>query len=201
MRRRQEEQERPPIDRAVGVVSPSIDLNVSRDPIVEGLSLHHLAPVSVVRQVLEDWFNLIHPVAPILHRATFLDRFDNLNVSRDSEFTKLVISVCAAAVSTLRRRTMTYAPSLTVERCQQLIDAHEHSSDRFNVTLERCQWKYNICSALLHYRGFDSAIIQLLTSEVTSMLAHLVHYRLSSMSVLEQELTKRLYWLLYAGSW
>lgn len=47
----------------------------------------------------------------------------------------------------------------------------------------------------------DDKTTQLLFTEVTTMVGYLLHYEVETASITDRELTKRLYWLCFAGQW
>jgi hypothetical protein len=156
-----------------------------------------------VQQILGDWFEFVHPVAPIVHRDTLLRQLANPVNSQDLDFVDLVISLCAATLATLRRRASTYAPAVTVEKCYQIITLHQSNASRQLDTLNLawCQTKYNLSNSLTAERGIDDPTPQLLLAEALMGIGHLLHHEMENMSFADQELLKRLYWLCFAGQW
>ena len=167
----------------------------------DAFDLDKLAPTFVLRQAINDWFEFVHPVAPILHRDTFLRQFDDPSTSQDPNFLMLVVSVCSATVSTLRRSAAPYADLITVEKCYQLISSSSQAREPAPITLVRCQTKYNMAASLIQERGMDSDTVPLLLTEAMAMIGHLLHYEIHNLSTCESELVKRLYWLCFAGQW
>src|SRR5450432_1192273 len=85
-------------------------------------SLGHLGPSAMIEQIVHDWFELIHSVCPILHRASFLKRLTDGDAAHDPGFSALLASVCAAAIASLKRKSSTYYGIITVQRCFGVID-------------------------------------------------------------------------------
>ena len=169
------------------------------------LGLEALAEFATIEHVLSDWFELVHPVAPIVHRDTFLRQLRDAEVSHSPGFVNLVFSLCAATVATLRRRSSAYG-LITVERCYELARQNEmaqaQTSDPLsNITLEWCQTKYNFAVSLSPVRGIDSPVPQMLMAEATTGTGYLLHYAADSQPFLIRELLRRLYWLCFAGQW
>ena len=163
-------------------------------------NLDQLAPPFIIRQAINDWFAFVHPVAPILHRDTFLRQLDDPAGSSDLDFLMLVVSVCAATVSTLRR-SAAYTGAITVEKCYQIITTTTQSRGILTTNLTRCQTKYNMAASLMQERGMDNEMVQLLSAEILVMTGHLLHYEAQHLSLCELELVKRLYWLCFSGQW
>ena len=163
--------------------------------------LDDLAPSGTIRQAVDDWFEFVHPAAPVVHRATFLQQLELSSVSEDLDFLLLVVSVCSATVSTLRRRCVPYASFISVEKCYHVISTLTQARGPLPISLIRCQTKYNMACSLVQQRGMDNQTTQLLFTEVTTMVSHLLHYEVESASIIDHELIKRLYWLCFAGQW
>lgn len=153
----------------------------------------------MVERLLTDWFELVHPVAPILHRDTFMKRFYQYSNETDQDFSALVVSICSATVATLRRTATAYANMITVDKCWSIISAIHHLRGPLPSSLIRCQWKYNMAVSTFQERGMDDEVPQLLMAEVTGMVGRLMHYNLPDMSLRDGELCKRLFWLCFAG--
>lgn len=183
-----------PLDR------PSSSLD-GKPGFVARFKLEDLAPPLVLRQAIDDWFELVHPVAPLLHRDSFLRRLLDPSCAQDTDFLSLVVSVCAATVSTLRRRTAPYSGIITVEKCFQILSTIDSARGDLPISLIRCQAKYNLACSLTQERGMDDRTTQLLFAEVTSMVGILLHYEIDSASTMDRELTRRLHWLCFAGQW
>lgn len=177
-----------------------LDLNNIATP-ADWLDLDQLAPSFIIRQAIQDWFELVHPVAPILHRDTFLRQLDDPSSSQDQDFAMLTVSICAATVSTLRRSAAPYAGMITVEKCHQIITTSNQARGALPITLIRSQTKYNMATSLTQERGMDNETVQLLHTEAMAMIGHLLHYKIQNLSTCDNELAKRLYWLCFAGQW
>ena len=61
------------------------------------------APQEAVSRAIDDWFEKIHPVAPILPRRRFLRRYVEGEATQNPIFCGLVASICAATAATLPR--------------------------------------------------------------------------------------------------
>ena len=158
-----------------------------------------LAPPETISQILDDWFAFVHPVAPILHRDSFLRTFGQPESSQQWEFSALVISLCAATVAALRTTSAAYASTVSVERCCTALLNLDQLKGSFPVSLIRCQIKYNMAVSLSQERGLDAVESQLLMVETCGMVARLIHYHSEEMTLQDRELSKRLYWLCFAA--
>ena len=164
-------------------------------------SIDQLGPSTIIAQIVHDWFELVHSVCPILHRASFLKRLTDGDVAHDSGFSALVTSVCAAAIASLRRKSATYYGIITVKRCLRVIEQIGLSKANRKFSLEWCQTKYNLAIALSSEAGMDDADSFRFMAEAVAGVKYLVYYELENMTFLSQQLLKRLYWLLFAAQW
>lgn len=192
---------RGPKNRYVQALRAKLDGNVMTTSDNEMHALEIIAPLSFLHQITSDWFDWIHPVAPILHRRHFMERMDGSEASgRDgsTSFILLLASVCAATVASLRRRRELYGP-VTVESCLELAERLKLWSVTSNITLERTLTMYNFSSAALHEYGVDCSLGYRFFGESSTSVTYLLQQQLDRMSFMEQQILKRLYWLIYAG--
>lgn len=160
-----------------------------------------LAPASLVRKIVDDWFEFIYPLTPILHRDTFLSQYTASETVNNPDLTALVLSLCAITVTILHHRPNDYRDVVTAGRCYTVLSASYLNQEPDQITLVRCQVKYNMALSLGSEVGLDSAIGQRLFTQAMAEAAYLLHYEDSQMSFLQLELTKRLYWLCFDGQW
>ncbi|KAF7133600.1 hypothetical protein CNMCM5793_004729 [Aspergillus hiratsukae] len=160
--------------------------------------LNQLGPSYLIRQCIDDWFQLVHSVAPILHRREFLSRLEHGHALRDAEFCALVISLCAASVATLRNRSSVNYGTITAEKCWDIIRQNNLLHQRPQFSLEKCLAKYNIATALLASRSVDQPESFTLMAESVAGVKYMLYYDLPTMPFLAQQLLKRLFWLLFA---
>lgn len=164
-------------------------------------NLDLIARPEVLHRIIDDWLNWIHPVAPILHRGHFMRRmYGDGDRERDSSasFVLLVASVCAATVASLRRRRELYG-TVTVEGCLDVAEQLKLWSMASITTLDRALTIYNFSSAVHHEHGIDSSLNHRLYGEASTSVAYLLHQHFDQMTFMEQQILKRLYWLIYAG--
>lgn len=164
-----------------------------------GFTLNRLGPFSLIEHIINDWFELIHPVAPILHRASFLKRLLAGDADRNAEFNDLVLSTCLATIVSLRRKSSINYGTVTAEQCLSLIRPHPPTSTA--LTLEWCQTKYNVAVYLGTEEGLDSLKYCLAMSEAVAGIRYMVYYQMETLPFVSQQLLKRLYWLVFAGQW
>lgn len=164
------------------------------------MTLDLVAPRPVLDHMIRDWFDWIHPLAPLLHPDQFRARIAQQYAGQPSEpsFVILVSSVCAATVASLRRRRDLYG-GVTVEGCLALAENLGLWSRAGTITLEWTTAMYNFSSAQYMEHGIDSALSFRLAAEAVIGLRYQLYYELPRMPFLDQQLLKRLYWLVFAG--
>jgi hypothetical protein len=164
-----------------------------------GNLLELLAPIPVIRLIIRDWFELIHSVCPALHRTDFLRRLQDS--SSDAAFSAVVVSVCAATVASLKRKSSTDYETVTVDKCLMVIDRSGIWGARRPLTLERCQTMYNLAVAVWAEHGTDDADAFRFLAEALAGVKYLINYELANMPFASQQLLKRLHWLLFFATW
>jgi hypothetical protein len=157
--------------------------------------------MTVIKRIIEDWFEFTHSVAPTFHYASFMRRLADEEARTDPEFGTLVISVCAATVACLKRKCSVNYEKITVERCVQEVKQNRLLEDPQAFTLEWCQANYHLGTALSAGRGMDDIDSFRYFYQAVYGVRYLVHYQMPNMTFMSQQLLKRLYWLLFAGNW
>ncbi|KAF6815184.1 C6 zinc finger domain containing protein [Colletotrichum sojae] len=182
-----------PTPRAAGAPSPNTGQH--------GNWLAIFAPEDLVRRMLHDWFEKVHSLAPVLHRRRFMHRLESGEAGTDRTFAALVVTVCAATVATLRRAD--YGP-VTVERCIDFVEEHhllEHGLRRPAYSLDWCIAMYNIgtsASSMNEDSLGDMGSFHAM-SEAAAGARYLAYYRMADLDMSEQQLLKRLFWLIFAA--
>lgn len=164
--------------------------------------LQRFAPTEVLERMTEDWFERSHAIAPILFRRRYLRRLRSGVADVDPTFCGLVISVCAATLSTLQRED--YAP-ITLSRCISFIDDYRLlpcGIARPNYTVEWCAAMYNMGVAIAALSPIGAVELRSFhaLSESTAAVRFIIYYRMAELDIVEQELVKRLFWLLFASA-
>lgn len=151
--------------------------------------------------MVNDWFELIYSVCPILHRARFLRRLASGEASKDVTFGVLVLSVCAATIASLKRkRLFEYSnEGISPDRCIQLAEEAGFFSGRKEISLERCQALYNFGVARASTHGMDDPDFFVFTSEAAAGIKWLTSYCLRAMTPVDQEMLKRTFWIFFAA--
>ncbi|KAK6227493.1 c6 zinc finger domain containing protein [Colletotrichum tabaci] len=166
-----------------------------------GNRLASFAPDDLVRRMLDDWFEKVHALAPVLHRRRFMHRLTTGEANSDRTFCALVVSVCAATVATLRRTD--YGP-VTVEGCLDFIEEHhllDHGLRKPCYSLDWCIAMYNIgtSASSMNENGLGDMGSFHGMSEAAAGARYLAYYRMADLDMSEQQLLKRLFWLIFAA--
>ncbi|KXJ85540.1 hypothetical protein Micbo1qcDRAFT_110722, partial [Microdochium bolleyi] len=162
--------------------------------------LWRLGPDHLIRHVLNDWFEHIHPIAPILFRRSFLKRLDSGETETNPVFYGLVISVVCATCATLRSRShsIDYG-GITAERCFDVVEAENLLSSNRSYSLDWCVAKYNLCASSGAVSGISLVQANRYSTDAQLGVKYLIRNELAKASFVEQQLLKRLYWLLAVG--
>ena len=150
---------------------------------------------------MHDWFDLIHSVSPLFHRGIFLSRLASGEANQDGIFAAMVISVCAAVIASLKRKSTHDYGSVTAQRCLDAIEQIEMHTGRFPFSLESCQIQYHLYIALGTEKSLDDVESFRFLGESVTGVKYLVYYQMQDMDTVSQQLLKRLYWLLFVGLW
>ncbi|KAJ4307898.1 hypothetical protein N0V84_012426 [Fusarium piperis] len=153
---------------------------------------------SLILTILTDWSRFVYPLAPLLHRKKFLKRVLQHEDERNPTFCALILATCAMTVSTLRRRSFYNYRSVTIDKCIDIIE-REHLLWPVSYTPEWCLSRYNIASALSVLYGLDDMRVYQAIKDAMAGVQWLLFHEKGTESVHDQELVKRLYWLL--GMW
>ncbi|KAK7398675.1 hypothetical protein QQX98_011946 [Neonectria punicea] len=152
--------------------------------------------------MLGDWFDKVHPVAPILLRRRFMRRLRTGEADVDRTFCGLVVSVCAAVAATLPRED--HGP-VTVTRCLEFIDQNQLITGGFSRSSYSLDWAtamYNLGTAMgaVSESGLGDMRSFAASSEAAAGARYLAYYCMRDLDNVEKQLLKRLFWLLFAGS-
>ncbi|KAH7191751.1 uncharacterized protein B0J16DRAFT_281258 [Fusarium flagelliforme] len=160
------------------------------------------APEPLISRLYGDWFNEIHPLAPIHLRRQFLRRLQQGEGDTNADFCGLVISLCAATKATLPRRDYGL---VTVDYCVNFLDTHGLLQSQFGrdcYSIDRCIAMYHIGTAMSATTpsGLSSMRAYHALSEAAAGTRYLVYYRLHEYDEAQQQLLRRLMWLLFASA-
>lgn len=192
---------RGPKNRYVQTLRAQLDGDCLESVGSERCDLSLIAPPKVLEQIIDDWFTFIHPLAPVFLRAQINEKiqasFRDMQGAPDS-FLILVASICAATCASLPRRRHNHG-AVTVESCLELTDRFNFWGTARSITLERALTVYNFTCALNGMHGLDAASAYRLTGESSVCVKYLIQHELHRMSFDDQQVLKRLYWLVFVA--
>lgn len=165
-------------------------------------ALERFAPVELIERISEDWFERSHAIAPILYRRRYIRQLRDGLVDTNPVFCGLVISVCAATLSTLPRKN--YAP-VTLNRCISFIDNYRLlpcGISNPTCTVEYSIAMYNMGVAISALSPIGSRDLRAFhaVSESATTTRYLLYCCMADLDFVDQQLLKRLFWLLFAGA-
>ncbi|KAF5023283.1 hypothetical protein F66182_4664 [Fusarium sp. NRRL 66182] len=160
------------------------------------------APEPLVVKMLDDWFSMIHSLAPTLVRRRFMRRLRGGVADVDAVFCGLVVSICAATKATLPRRDYGL---VTVDYCAEFLDTHDLLRCRFgqgSFTLDWCIAMYNMGTAMgaTTATGLSNMRAYHALSEAAAGARYLAYYRAHDHDEIGQQILRRLIWLLFAAA-
>jgi len=171
------------------------------------VTLEHLCPQEIFDMILEDYLELIYPITPIVHRPSFRQLVVDRQYETDPALLRLCLSLCAMTISSMHRKIEIYgfgfyaSPREMVNRAYQLVMASRL------VTVP--QWANEpsidtlLCSLLLgmasHYTESPSQGWVLLNESMhcSRSLGLFQKEAYESRNVINTEICKRAFWMLY----
>ncbi|KAH7116446.1 hypothetical protein EDB81DRAFT_819592 [Dactylonectria macrodidyma] len=159
---------------------------------------HGLCSRSLVLTILTDWSRFVWPLASLLHKKRFLQRLLQREDESNPTFCALVLSTCAVTVTTLRRRSFQKYRGVTVAKCVGIID-QEHMLQRpAAYTLDWCISCYNVASSLHALDGVAELRVYQAIKDAMAGVQWLLFCdgERETRSLHDQEMLKRLYWLM-----
>ncbi|KAL4884929.1 hypothetical protein BJY04DRAFT_214813 [Aspergillus karnatakaensis] len=178
------------------ITSPFSTIESAATSVLPPDILSRLGPSTLIYTIVNDWFEHIHPLAPVLHRRQFLTRLQHGDAISDLVFCGLVISVLCATCATLRRKSFAEYYPITSDRCIQSIQNYGLLSADGPYTPDWCVAKYNLATASMAQKGMSSPWSHRMFNEAMTGTRYLLNYKLEELSTLKQELCKRLHCLL-----
>lgn len=158
---------------------------------------HNLWPRALVLDILTDWADQVYPLAPLLHRQTFLHRFLTREDEHSPVFCALVLSTCAVTISTLRRLSYQKYPNVTVLQCLDAIEQGSMLHPR-KYTLDWCISCYNVASSFHALDGQEELRQYQMIKDAIAGAQWLLFCDpgRDAMSLHDREILRRLFWLM-----
>lgn len=162
-----------------------------------GPDFHGLCSRSLVLKILTDWSGYVWPLAPLLHKKRFLRRVLQHEDERNPTFCALVLSTCAVTVTTLRRRCFLRYRHVTVDKCIGIIDRAQMLHPPV-YSVDWCIACYNVASSLHALDGLAELRVYQAIKDAMAGVQWLLFCdeARDARSLHDQEILKRLYWLM-----
>jgi hypothetical protein len=171
------------------------------------LSIEHLCTPAVFRAIIDDYLDFVYPLLPLVHHPSFRTLVEANAYAVDAAFLRLCLAVCAVTVASIPRKFDQYSSGryadvgAMVDRACQLVMLSRISTEP--------EWQNRplvstmIVSILLamssHYAGranqgwgYASEAIQFFRALELYQQEGYEH-----LTVLDSELCKRAFWVLY----
>ena len=144
---------------------------------------------------MDDWFEFIHPLIPLLHRRRVLSRIQDGEMNHNPIFLALVISVVAVTSSSLGQRNSPQDDMKTPLRCAQLIEENDLLKSEI-CTVDWCIAHYNIAYALVGHLRLPNWKIFRSVKHCMAGVQWFLFYNTGEKTPYDEEISKRLYSLL-----
>lgn len=156
--------------------------------------LSDLGQDCLARQAIDDWFQSIHPLIPVLHRRRFLSRLQDGEMDNNPAFLAMVISIVAVTSASLSHKGVPVHDTVLPLRCARLINEYDLLNPD-TCTIDWCVAHYNLAWALVCHLGLpDWRVFRTIKSCMTGVQWFLLYNR--EKSGYDTEIAKRLYSLL-----
>jgi hypothetical protein len=169
--------------------------------------VQHLCPLDVFGLIIEDYLELIYPIAPLVHQPSFLALVTARQYEFDPTFLRLCLSLCAMTIASMHRKIAIYGfgyysdPKDMVSRAYQLVMASRLAT--VPQWADEPSMDTLLCSLLLglssHYtespsRGWVLVNESLYSCRKLNLFQELGY---QSRTSIETEICKRAFWMLY----
>ncbi|KAF1959491.1 hypothetical protein CC80DRAFT_489621 [Byssothecium circinans] len=174
---------------------------------VGDLSIEHLCPKAAFGAIIDDYLQLVFPLLPLVHRPSFRASIEAAAYTADPAFFRLCLAVCAVTVASIPRKFEEYGREKYAD-VGAMVDRACHMVLLSRIASEP-EWQNQpqtgtmIVSILLtmasHYAGRANQGWGY-ASEAIQFFRALELYRkvgYEHLSLLEGEMCKRAFWLLY----
>lgn len=185
--------------------SPSVPLHLQSIPVaIQSVNLLHLCPYETFDLIIEDYLTFIYPITPIVHRPAFLQSLTSQEYLTNPYFLRLCLAICAMTVSSLQRRMPRYGfghylgAKEMVKRADQLLIASHLCYPEEDVSQSTM-----VCTFLLgmacHYTEQPTRGWNLINESIQCCRFLGLGERRGYIgkSLIEAEICKRTFWMLY----
>ncbi|KAH8879312.1 hypothetical protein GQ53DRAFT_44663 [Thozetella sp. PMI_491] len=171
------------------------------------LTVDHLVPEPIFRNVIRDYLEQVYPVLPLVHVPSFRTRFDARDYATDPPFFRLCVALCAVTTASIPRQAASYTCNIyrdmgaLVDRASHMILISRMSSESAwqNSPTVGSMIVSVILSMAAHYTSRPNAGWAY-ASEAIHFFRTLELYKKSAydgMTPVDIEMCKRAFWVLY----
>lgn len=174
---------------------------------VVSIKVTHFVPEPILHAILEDYILRVYPVLPLIHVPTFKSLLEGRAFDTDQGFLRLCISLCAVTVASIPRNLARYGLTWYAD-ASELVDKASHL-----VLLSRIattpEWQNSatvesmvvstVLSLASHYAAKPNAGWAY-ASEAVLFFRELELFKrgaYAGLSLIERELCKRAFWILF----
>jgi hypothetical protein len=171
------------------------------------ITISYLVPEASFHIILEDYYTRVHPVLPIVHLPTLKRRIALRHYDVDHHFLRLCISLCAVTAASIPRRFKHYNatwytdPGDLVDRASHLVLVSRLTNTprwQMNANVESIVESIALSIACFYSNKLTAGWAY--TSEATHFFRDLGLGRkenYSGFSLIDQELCKRAFWIIF----
>lgn len=171
------------------------------------LTVEHLCPVHMFKEIIQDFLDMVYPLVPVVHIPTFKASFENRVYETHPPFFRLCISLAAATIASFPRKISAYGCGLYADAGDMVDRAcHVVLSSRLttgttwqNIPSVETMVSSVVLALASHYtrranQGWTYA------GEAILFFRGMELYRregYDGLGVIETEICKRCFWLLF----
>lgn len=162
----------------------------------------------LLRRILSDYFELIYPVVPLVHRPSFRRDLDQDRDSRDSDFFLLLLGICALTLAIGASRFEQYriidptlsfqSPEAMINHCYDLFVCHREANYYDEVNHSKFAVAYCFVTAFFQTGQHNRS--RMLEIEAMQLGRLLQLHRAStyeSLDLIEAQLRRKAFWLIF----
>ncbi|KAE9370012.1 hypothetical protein N431DRAFT_468098 [Stipitochalara longipes BDJ] len=171
------------------------------------VTIEHLMPFTAFQLIMDDYLSFVYPVIPVVHIPSFQRRLSARDYNRDPVFLRFCLSISAVTVSSMPRKISVYGfghyedSRQFVTRAYLLVMAsrYTNSSDWADTpSMDTLLCSY-LLSCASHYTEKPSRAWMLMNESLQNCRNLEIWNRdgYQMLSIIDSEICKRMFWLLY----
>ncbi|KAF2644815.1 hypothetical protein P280DRAFT_443859 [Massarina eburnea CBS 473.64] len=171
------------------------------------LSIEHFCPKATFRSIIDDFLQLVFPLLPLVHRPSFRTSIESAAYTADPAFFRLCLAICAVTVASIPRKFEEYGRdkyadvgAMVDRACHMVLLSRIASEPEFQNQPTMATMIVSILLTMAsHYAGRANQGWGY-ASEAIQFFRTLELYRkerYEGLSLLDREMCKRAFWMLY----